>query len=160
MSTEFIKRDIVEVAEELGIELTEHHTNPVYFTAFCPLHDNTRTPAFAIYPAVQRFYCYSCTPGGGDVIDLVRGMLGVSFVKARDIATIQADATDQLMSKIKRTEPLGVDMDYLQIRAEKVFAFPCSRSFNQGQRILSEFDACVAEGNLVRADRILRHYNL
>jgi DNA primase len=40
-----------------------------------------RTPSLVLYPADGRFKCFGCGVGG-DVIDLVRGVLGVSFREA------------------------------------------------------------------------------
>lgn len=150
------KRDIVEVAEELGIELTYHEgVDRPYYTAFCPLHDNKRTPSFAIYPNVQRFYCYNCTPGGGDVIELVRRKNGMSFKEALKIAGLELTPEEQFVKQLAgQQKPL--DMHFLQMRACRLNDHPRRLNFQTAQRILRRFDELMEYDRWVEADRLLR----
>lgn len=150
------KRDIIEVAEELGIELTLHegYDRP-YYTAFCPLHDNTKTPAFVIYPNIQRFYCYGCTPEGGDVIDLIRRKEGLSFKQALKRVTLELTAEDNLIKNLKATEP-SLDLGFLHARAARINDPPRRLNFQTAQRILKQFDELLAVGRWSEADRLLR----
>lgn len=150
------KRDIVEVAEELGIELTFHegYENP-YYTAFCPLHDNTKTPAFAIYPAVQRFYCYACTPEGGDVIDLIMRKEGITFKQAVKKVCYELTPEDTLLKALEKNQHTP-DMHFLQMRACKLNDTPRRLNFQTAQRILKRFDTLMSKGRWVEADQLLR----
>lgn len=151
-----IKRDIVEIAEELGIDLTYHDgADKPYYIAFCPLHDNTRTPSFVIYPTVQRFYCYGCTPEGGDVIDLVRAKLGYSYPKARKFATTEL-ANEDAVVQILRETVATTDLSFLQLRATKLNDEPRRLNFQTTQGILRRFDMLIEMGNWLEADRMLR----
>jgi DNA primase len=152
----FDKRDIVEVAEELGIELTYHeHTDRPYYMGFCPLHDNVKTPAFVIFPRIQRFYCYGCTPEGGDVIDLIRKKEGLSFKQAVQRVTIALTAEDSFLKRLKQNTNT-VDLNYLQIRAMKLNDEPRRLNFNTVQRLYQQFDFLISENRWLEADHLLR----
>lgn len=154
------KRDIVEVAEELGVDLAYHdgYGKP-YYTGFCPMHDNTHTPAFAVYPLVQRFYCYACCPEGGDVIDLVRKVLGIGFAEAMEKAT-RPMAPAEAMSQGLRDFKVPVDEALLQARASRMHDEPRHIDFYTGQRVFEEFDRMVEEQRWSEADRLLRRVGL
>lgn len=47
----------------------------------CPLHNDTGNPNFRIYPETNSFHCFSCGKGG-DVIQFMRDLKGLSFVEA------------------------------------------------------------------------------
>ena len=70
---------ITTIAARYGLELARSGSRLV---GLCPLHDETR-PSFTLYPDAGRFYCFGCRQGG-DVIDLVRLLDGVSFRDALD----------------------------------------------------------------------------
>lgn len=157
----FEKRDIVEVAEELGIDLTYHDvTDRPYYTAFCPMHDNTRTPAFVIYPSVQRFFCYTCYSQGGDVIDLVRGVLGLTYKQALKHCTMDLTPEDTLLRSIRAHATNDADVTFLQTRAARIFREPRRIDFQVGQIILKRFDALLEQARWADADRLLRSIGL
>lgn len=66
-----------EMAERYGLRLT---TSGARFVALCPFHAEQH-PSFTIFPNSQRWWCFGCRRGG-DVIDLVRLLEGVSFREA------------------------------------------------------------------------------
>lgn len=151
------KRDIVEVAEELGIELTFHDgvQNP-YYTAFCPLHHNVNTPSFAIFPAVQRFYCYTCAPEGGDVVDLIMRKEGLTFKQAKARVLIEQTAEDVFLSTLAKGQSSQNDTHLLQMRAARLNDPPRRLNFQTSQRILRRFDELIAKDRWQEADRLLR----
>ena len=53
-------RDIVEVATELGLDLTESGDE---HAAVCPVHDDT-DPSLFIHPGKGVWYCFGCGVGG------------------------------------------------------------------------------------------------
>ena len=48
---------------------------------FCPFHQNTRTPAFTVYPDSQSFHCFGCK-ASGTVFDFVMRTQGIEFREA------------------------------------------------------------------------------
>ena len=61
------------VAERLGLQVIAHK-------CLCPFHDDTR-PSLTFHIGRNRFRCFVCDAHGG-VIDLVRGVKGLSFREA------------------------------------------------------------------------------
>lgn len=59
---------------------------------FCPFHENTRTPAFVVYPDTQSFYCFGCG-ASGTVFDYVMRQQGVDFAEALHLLAAQAGVT-------------------------------------------------------------------
>lgn len=66
-----------DLATRYGLHLTRSGPR---FVALCPFHEETR-PSFTIFPASNRWWCFGCRRGG-DVIDLVRLLEGVTFREA------------------------------------------------------------------------------
>lgn len=56
---------------------------------FCPFHENTRTPAFVVYPDTQSFYCFGCG-ASGTVFDYVMRQQGLDFSGALHLLAAQA----------------------------------------------------------------------
>jgi DNA primase len=69
--------DIVEV---IGESVSLRKTGRSYL-GFCPFHQNTRTPAFTVYPDTQSFYCFGCQ-ASGTVFDFVMRQQGLDFREA------------------------------------------------------------------------------
>jgi len=102
---------IVEVAARYGLRLI--HSGP-RFVSLCPFHEETH-PSFTLFPEANRFWCFGCHQGG-DVIELVRLLEGVSFREAlsrlqgstpvshryragRNTPKVHSDQTDQHMEQ-------------------------------------------------------------
>lgn len=101
MDAKLEKRDILEVIEELvpGIELEyKNSSSGPYYLGKCPLHDDHK-PSFAVYPNIQRCYCFSCNSQGLDVIGFVRAYNQCSFDEACKIACTSL-TEDKLMGKL------------------------------------------------------------
>lgn len=59
--------DIVDVVSET-VQLRRSGRN---YTGFCPFHQNTRTPAFVVFPDTQTWRCFGACAEGGDVFSYV-----------------------------------------------------------------------------------------
>lgn len=59
--------DIVDVVSET-VQLRRSGRN---YTGFCPFHQNTRTPAFVVFPDTQTWRCFGACADGGDVFSYV-----------------------------------------------------------------------------------------
>lgn len=70
---------ILAVASALGMEVTGRKAR--CFNGAAHKSGTDEKPALVFHPAVNRFKCYACGVRG-DAIDLVRGVLGVSFNEA------------------------------------------------------------------------------
>lgn len=66
---------ILDVAEGLGIEVTQNHMTR------CFIHDD-KDPSLKVYIQTHSFYCFGCSKGG-DVISLVENHRGIGFQEAR-----------------------------------------------------------------------------
>lgn len=51
------------------------------FVGFCPFHQNTKTPAFTVYPETQSFHCFGCK-ASGTAFDFVMRTEGLEFREA------------------------------------------------------------------------------
>jgi len=81
--------DIVDLIERSGVRLRQSGRT---HTGFCPFHSNTRTPAFAVYPDTQSFYCFSCQ-AAGSAFDFVMYRDGSTFPEALSLLAEQAGIT-------------------------------------------------------------------
>ena len=152
----FDKRDIREVAEELGAELTYHvGEGKPYYTGFCILHPNTKTPSFVVYPNIQRAYCYSCAPEGLDVIDLIRRKEGLSYQAALKRVTIEISDESAFLQSLSGTKT-EIDFQFLQMRAVKLGERPHKLNFQFLNRMLFRFDCAMENEDYLEADHILR----
>ena len=52
------------------------------FAGFCPFHQNTRTPAFYVFPETQTWHCFGACAEGGDLFSFVMKKEGWDFKEA------------------------------------------------------------------------------
>ncbi|MCP4417790.1 MAG: DNA primase [Chloroflexi bacterium] len=78
--TEDIKSrlDIVDLISE-SVSLRKSGRN---FAGFCPFHQNTRTPAFFVFPETQTWRCFGACAEGGDLFSYVMKKEGWEFKEA------------------------------------------------------------------------------
>jgi DNA primase len=83
-----------EVVEGIGIKI--HHYSQTDYFCYCPFHNNTNTPSFAISKTKGSYICYnpSCDARGG-LEDLIiqKGFMG-QFEAARFIRLLQKNRPD------------------------------------------------------------------
>ncbi|EFO80181.1 DNA primase [Oscillochloris trichoides DG-6] len=94
------KTDIVEVISASGVNLRKTGRS---FMGFCPFHPNTRTPAFAVYPDSQSFYCFGCH-ASGSVFDYVMRKQGLDFKDALEQLAARAGVRLEPKSDQERQE--------------------------------------------------------
>ncbi|WP_129633605.1 DNA primase [Candidatus Oscillochloris fontis] len=94
------KIDIVEVISASGVSLRKTGRS---FMGFCPFHPNTRTPAFAVYPESQSFYCFGCH-ASGSVFDYVMRKQGLDFKDALEQLAARAGVRLEPKSDQERQE--------------------------------------------------------
>ncbi|HZD11599.1 MAG TPA: DNA primase [Candidatus Binatia bacterium] len=70
--------DIVDVVSET-VQLRRSGRS---YTGFCPFHQNTRTPAFVVFPDTQTWRCFGACADGGDLFSFVMKREGWDFKEA------------------------------------------------------------------------------
>ncbi len=60
------------------------------FSGFCPFHQNTRTPAFYVFPETQTWHCFGACGMGGDIFTFVMKRENVEFGEALRILADRA----------------------------------------------------------------------
>jgi DNA primase len=60
------------------------------YSGFCPFHDNTRTPAFAVSQERQTWRCYGACAEGGDIFSFVMKKEGIEFPEALKLLAARA----------------------------------------------------------------------
>lgn len=73
------KVDIVDFISGYYVDL---EGNGDTFYGLCPFHDNTDTPAMAVWKNSQRWHCFGECNQGGDIIDFVQQYEGINFYRA------------------------------------------------------------------------------
>jgi len=85
MSKNWITQTDIEIARttpiaDLVSQFTKLRKTGKTFIGLCPLHQE-RTPSFTVYLESNSWHCYGCGIGG-DTINLVRELQGLSFLEA------------------------------------------------------------------------------
>jgi DNA primase len=70
--------DIVDLVSET-VQLRRSGKN---YTGFCPFHENTRTPAFVVFPDSGTWRCFGQCSEGGDIFKFVMKKEGYDFSEA------------------------------------------------------------------------------
>jgi DNA primase len=70
--------DIVDLVSET-VQLRHSGKN---YTGFCPFHENTRTPAFVVFPDTGTWRCFGQCNEGGDIFKFVMKKEGYDFTEA------------------------------------------------------------------------------
>ena len=109
--------DIVDVVSET-VKLRRSGKN---YTGFCPFHQNTRTPAFVVFPETQTWRCFGACAEGGDLFSYVMKKEGWDFKEAlRNLARRAGVQLEELSPAAKErraeeerlTDLLGAAADY------------------------------------------------
>lgn len=157
--TDFEKRPIIDVIEELGYDLEPHlYGARPYHLMLCPFHDD-HNPSLHVSVMTQRYRCWSCG-AHGDVIQFVQDAMHVSFAEALRISTNPISPEIALSRKLADYKPPEADVVLLHQRAAKVFARPRHLIFQKGQAVLAEFDAYMFLKDWYGADQLLKRNGL
>lgn len=73
-----VRLDIVDLVSET-VQLRRSGKN---YTGFCPFHENTRTPAFVVFPDTGTWRCFGQCNEGGDIFQFVMKREGWDFSEA------------------------------------------------------------------------------
>lgn len=73
--------NLIDLAERLGARM---HRNGAEWRGTCPIHKGDNPTGFAVYDAAgkQMWKCFSGDCGGGDVVDFVMAVYGLSTIEA------------------------------------------------------------------------------
>lgn len=156
MKTDFAKADLIETISGYT-ELTKSGN---YYTGFCPVHENVNTPALVVYPndgpESAKWVCFAgCTkPEGGDVIDFIMAVEGISFKEALKFVTQQIQPSRAFLRELeqeKTKDVLETIVLFTLRQAELVDRLGVIESLG----ILQEVDEMIMERRFVYADKIL-----
>lgn len=92
---------ITDFLEKQGVSFKQSGVN---FSALCPLHSE-RSPSFHVNSAANTFHCFGCGEGG-DVINLVQQLEGLSFVGALQFLAEEAGIVLQQSERDEEYEGL------------------------------------------------------
>jgi DNA primase len=110
--TEEIKSrlDIVDIISE-SVSLRRSGRN---YAGFCPFHQNTRTPAFYVFPETQTWRCFGACAEGGDLFSFVMKKEGWEFKEAlrvlADRAGVRLETQRQVDPQQKAQEEKLADL--------------------------------------------------
>ncbi len=74
-------KDRIDIVDLVGETVKLRRTGKNY-TGFCPFHENTKTPAFAVFPDSGTWRCFGQCNEGGDVFRYVMKKEGLDFPQA------------------------------------------------------------------------------
>lgn len=74
-------KDRIDIVDLVGETVKLRRTGKNY-TGFCPFHENTKTPAFAVFPDSGTWRCFGQCNEGGDIFRYVMKKEGMDFPQA------------------------------------------------------------------------------
>lgn len=111
------RTDIVEIIGET-VQLKKSGKN---YTAFCPFHTNTRTPAFVVFPDTGTWRCFGACNEGGDVFSYLMKKEGWDFSLA--LQHLAERAGVELRSRTPEQEAADEALDGLRELLERAVTF-------------------------------------
>jgi DNA primase len=114
-----MRPDILGVAAEAGVDL---QVSGNLYKACCPFHLNLKggkekVASCFFYPDTNSFYCFGCG-AGGDVIEFVKLINGISYTEAVRTLGIEED---QFSTNILRSKLQGVPSEEIQSLLNKYY---------------------------------------
>lgn len=161
MKTDFVKADLIETVSQYT-ELTKLGN---YYSGMCPVHSNSVTPALAVYPNdgpdTAKWVCFAgCTsPKGGDVIDFIMAMEGVTFRQALKIVTQQINPSKAFLRELEKEKP-AERLETLVLFALRQANLVDLLGVRESAIILEEVDEYIQEGKLSAADKVLNKWKV
>lgn len=93
---------IVDIVSESGVKLRKSGKT---YIGFCPFHQNTRTPAFVVWPETGTWRCFGQCNEGGDIFKFVMKKENIDFGEAlRRLAMRAGVPLEQRVSPREQTE--------------------------------------------------------
>jgi len=109
--------DIVDLVSET-VQLRRAGKN---YTGFCPFHNNTRTPAFVVFPDTGTWRCFGECNEGGDIFNFVMKKEGWDFPEALRVLAEQAGV--QLKPLTPRQQEQTEEHEHLRALLEDAVTF-------------------------------------
>ena len=107
--------DIVEIIGET-VQLRRSGKS---YTGFCPFHQNTRTPAFVVFPDSQTWRCFGACAEGGDLFSFVMKKEGWDFKEALRVLAQRAGVElEESMRGDRQPEADKRQVDLLALAAD------------------------------------------
>ena len=116
--------DIVDLVSET-VQLRHSGKN---YTGFCPFHENTRTPAFVVFPDSGTWRCFGQCNEGGDIFKFVMKKEGYDFSEA--LRYLAERAGVQLKAPTPEEQAAAEEHETLLNLLEEAFFFYRHNLFN------------------------------
>jgi DNA primase len=116
--------DIVDLVSET-VQLSRSGKN---YTGFCPFHENTRTPAFVVFPDSGTWRCFGECNEGGDIFKFVMKKEGYDFVEA--LRYLAERAGIQLKAPTPEEQAAAEEHEALRTLLEEAVTFYRHNLFN------------------------------
>ncbi len=109
--------DIVEIVSE-NVQLRRSGKS---YSGFCPFHENTRTPAFVVFPDTGTWRCFGQCSEGGDIFKYVMKRDGGDFAETLKILAERAGV--ELKPQTPRDKARKEEFEHLRILLEEAVAY-------------------------------------
>ncbi|MBT3240827.1 MAG: DNA primase [Chloroflexi bacterium] len=109
--------DIVEIVSE-NVQLRRSGKS---YSGFCPFHDNTRTPAFVVFPDTGTWRCFGQCSEGGDIFKYVMKRDGGDFAETLKILADRAGV--ELKPETPKDKARKEEFEYLRTLLEEAVAY-------------------------------------
>lgn len=109
--------DIVDLVSET-VQLRHSGKN---YTGFCPFHENTRTPAFVVFPDSGTWRCFGQCNEGGDIFKFIMKREGYDFPEALRVLAERAGV--QLKPVTPESQAVTEEHDNLRSLLEEAIIF-------------------------------------
>lgn len=86
------------------------------YVAFCPFHDDKKTPSFSISPELGLYYCFGCKRSG-DAFKFISDYLGLTFNEAIEFLAKKYNVNLKTVSDKKLTDEIDILFNVLQSAA-------------------------------------------
>lgn len=149
--------DIVDIVSQY-IDLTEVKGSRPYYSGQCPFHDDDN-PSFVVYPNIQKWVCYGCSPQYSDVYSFVARKTGRPIAEVKKDISVKLDPrqiiTKKLQQSIQKEPAHDTDLNALRLRMlfHKV-------PIDKAMKVMLEYDTHMLAGRENAADMLLRGYNV
>lgn len=87
------------------------------YVAFCPFHDDKKTPSLSISPELGLYHCFGCKKSG-NVFNFISDYLGLTYTEAIEFLAKKYNISLKIVSDDKKTDEINEIYEVLKSAAE------------------------------------------